>query len=218
MIALILCAGLALAEPDPSIPAPSPTMHPVDVTTVEAEPTDVVVLTLEEPAEEEAAPELTWRQWLYYGFGDVLLYIAGSIFAEAHRGHGAVFILDKLTEAFFAVLTVFGVASYHQKRRRKTPAGELAEMLDDGTETGPIADTRASAKNRIKGLVQQEIASAQTLLRTQLETAQSEYQKREAEHLEAMAALKAAHAEQMAHLVPLAETLEAVLSDTVEAP
>lgn len=215
---LLLAVGLALAEPDPSIPAPSPTMHPVNVTTVEAEPADVVVMTLEEPAEEEAVPELTWRQWLYYGAGDVLLYLAGAIFAEAHRDHGAVFILDKLTEAFFAVLTIFGVARYHQKRRLKTPAGELAEMLDDGTETGPIADTRASAKQRLKGLVREEIGTLVNLQQTTMTAIQQARRDWEKEHIEEMEALKTTHAEQLAHLAPLAAMLEKRLTETAEGP
>lgn len=135
MLSLLLCAGLALAEPDPAILPPEPVTYPAEVTVAD----EAAPEPSPEPVPEALDPDdMSWGEWAYWGTGDLLLHLAGAIFAEAHRDHGAVLIADKIIEAIMVILTALGVVRYTRgshpapgqpASKRRPPASErlLAE-------------------------------------------------------------------------------------------
>lgn len=159
MLTLLLLGALALAEPADT----PPEADPIEITSpVEAE---AVLLdaadTGTEEAPAESAPDLSWRQWLYYGAGDVLLYVAGAIFADGHRDLGAVLIFDKLLEVIMAILTALGFARYAHGRRENRGEPERLGALQERS-------VRSIAEPLIEREVSQRIDELTNLQRTEI--------------------------------------------------
>tara|TARA_R100000808_G_C2086561_1_gene108511 strand:- start:2 stop:616 length:615 start_codon:yes stop_codon:yes gene_type:complete len=200
---LLLAVGLALAEPDPSIPAPSPTMHPVEV----SEPVEVTELgEADVVADGELVPDVvierkdpTPFQRLISGFVWIMSFFVIAPYED-----------EALT---LVVAGLFAEARLWLDRKRR----QRKDLEDEGSERLGALQER-TLRNLASDLVQQEVNEALNLQRTRLDLSKQAYQEREVQHLAEMEALKAAHAEQLEGLAPLAALLEEHLADTVEGP
>lgn len=164
MIALILAASLAFADPDPQIDPPPVTVHPTEVgETVTVEAVLLEPVSSEEPIDTGApttdtdTPGLIKRALMaiYFLLGDLLLMVAGWFFIPAHQDLGAA--------GLFGVL-VTGIIGELRLRLSRSPGRALDSML---AVTKP-SRMGSVDERRMRELLDERVTELSNLQRTQI--------------------------------------------------